>query len=120
MARHFHRCTVTTQGEMEEFQKLSVTTPCMLIPNGVDTTYFSPNGRSGDSSNAIIFLGRMDYFPNIDGIHYFAKDIFPIIRDRKPDVELRIIGSNPVKSVRELAKLPNISVTGHVPDVRHT
>ena len=61
----------------------------------------------------------MDYFPNIDGIHYFAKDIFPIIRDRKPDVELRIIGSNPVKSVRELAKLPNISVTGHVPDVRH-
>jgi hypothetical protein len=109
---------LTTRGELEEFQKLNVDRPSKVIPNGVDINYFRPNGEPLESNPVVVFLGRMDYFPNIDGIHYFARDIFPIIRARKPDVELRIIGSNPVKSVRELAKLPNISVTGHVPDVR--
>lgn len=118
IALQFHRCTVTTQGELDEFHKLGVPTPCLLIPNGVDTAYFASNGRSGNGSNAIVFLGRMDYFPNIDGIQYFAKDVFPIVRQKRPDAVLRIVGSNPSKSIRELAKMPNVSVTGHVPDVR--
>jgi sugar transferase (PEP-CTERM/EpsH1 system associated) len=118
MAGQFHRCTVTTQGEIEAFQALSVATPCFLIPNGVDTTYFAPNRAPGVCSRAIVFVGRMDYFPNIDGITYFAREILPIIRHKRPEVELRIVGSNPTKSVQQLAKLPNVLVTGHVPDVR--
>jgi len=118
IARRFNRCSVTTQGEMEEFHKLGVTTSCRLIPNGVDTEYFTPDRWNSASSRVIVFLGRMDYFPNIDGVNYFVKEIFPIIREKREDAELRIIGSNPAKSVRELRKLPNISVTGHVRDVR--
>jgi glycosyltransferase involved in cell wall biosynthesis len=84
----------------------------------VDTEYFTPDRWNSASSRVIVFLGRMDYFPNIDGVNYFVKEIFPIIREKREDAELRIIGSNPAKSVRELRKLPNISVTGHVRDVR--
>jgi glycosyltransferase involved in cell wall biosynthesis len=60
----------------------------------------------------------MDYFPNVDGINFFAKEIFPLIRNKRPGAALRIVGSNPVKSVQELAKGPNVSVTGYVADVR--
>src|SRR5262249_12969953 len=63
-------------------------------------------------------LGRMDYFPNIDGVCYFAQEIFPIVREKVPHVEFRIVGSNPSSRVRNLAKGQGITVTGHVADVR--
>jgi sugar transferase (PEP-CTERM/EpsH1 system associated) len=118
VAGHFHRCTVTTQAEKEQFESLGTATPCDVVPNGVDTTYFYRNGNSAGKRPAIVFLGRMDYFPNIDAVCYFAEKIFPLIQRRVPDVEFRIVGSNPPAHVRDLAKNPEIVVTGHVSDVR--
>jgi glycosyltransferase involved in cell wall biosynthesis len=60
----------------------------------------------------------MDYFPNVDGAIYFARNIFPIVRRSVPNAELRIVGSNPTNAVRRLATIPGITVTGHVVDVR--
>jgi polysaccharide biosynthesis protein PslH len=112
------RCTVTTAGEQEEFESLQVCTPRTIIPNGVDTSYFSPANVSTGTASSIVFLGRMDYFPNIDGVCYFAEHILPLIRKAAPEVEFRIVGSNPARRIRELGKKPGIVVTGHVPDVR--
>jgi sugar transferase (PEP-CTERM/EpsH1 system associated) len=117
-AQRVDHCLVATQGEKDEFQRLDVSTPCSVIPNGVDTTYFSSNGYSTRSTGAVVFVGRMDYFPNVDAVCYFASEILPLLREKIPNVEFRIIGSNPVRRVRELAKTPGIVVTGHVPDVR--
>jgi len=117
VARSFDRCTVITQGEMGEFKDLRVSTPCSVIPNGVDLSYFS-SSTAGDVGATVAFLGRMDYFPNIDGVCYFAEKILPRIREKMPHVEFRIVGSNPTRRVRELAKIPGTVVTGHVPDVR--
>jgi sugar transferase (PEP-CTERM/EpsH1 system associated) len=119
IARHFHQCVVISRGELEEFQRLEVGVPCTIVPNGVDTGYFFYDAANRNESSTIVFLGRMDYFPNIDGVHYFVRDMFPLIRQKLPSVELRIIGSNPAKSVRDLAKIPNVSITGYVQDVRH-
>jgi sugar transferase (PEP-CTERM/EpsH1 system associated) len=118
VARRFERCTVTTRGELEEFHTLDAGVPCTLIPNGVDTEYFSSNGSRKEKGPVIAFLGRMDYFPNIDAVGYFVNEIFPIIRHKRPDARFRIIGSNPAAKIRALAKCDGISVTGHVPDVR--
>jgi sugar transferase (PEP-CTERM/EpsH1 system associated) len=118
VARRFKHCTVTTQGEMEEFNALETAVPCDLIPNGVDIAYFSMNGTRKEVGSVIAFLGRMDYYPNINAVMYFVEQIFPRIRQLKPDAQFRIIGSNPAAKIRALAKLNGISVTGHVPDVR--
>jgi sugar transferase (PEP-CTERM/EpsH1 system associated) len=117
VAGHFDQCTVTTRGELEEFEKLGLILPRTIIPNGVDSQYFRSNSPRGDP-NVIVFVGRMDYFPNIDGMLYFTKDIFPVVRRSVPDVQLRIVGSNPSRAVRDLASMPGVTVTGHVPDVR--
>jgi len=117
LALRFDRCSVTTQREKESFEALQVPTPCNVIPNGVDTSYFRRTGNS--FAPVVLFLGRMDYFPNIDGILYFVHQVLPLIRKRMPNVEFRIVGSNPSSKIRELAKIPGVLVTGHVPDVRH-
>jgi sugar transferase (PEP-CTERM/EpsH1 system associated) len=117
LAGKFDQITVTAQGEKEEFETFGIPTPCTLIPNGVDFTYFQeiPNRQV---KPVIVFLGRMDYFPNVDGVTFFCKSIFPAVRAKFPNAEFRIVGSNPIASVRDLATIPGVSVTGYVKDVR--
>jgi sugar transferase (PEP-CTERM/EpsH1 system associated) len=119
MATRFHHCTVTAQGELDEFRDFNAPVPCTLIINGFDSAAFQNivHKETADSP-VIVFVGRMDYFPNIDGILYFANEILPIIRRTVPQAKLQVVGSNPSRKVRELATIPGVSVTGHVPDVR--
>jgi sugar transferase (PEP-CTERM/EpsH1 system associated) len=118
LAAEFDLCTATTMGELEEVRELNAGVPSAVIPNGVDLSYFHPRPENPKDSAVLAFLGRMDYFPNIDGTLYFARHIFPLIRRSVPQAEFRIIGSNPSREIQNLAKLPGISVTGHVADVR--
>src|SRR5262245_28437598 len=71
VAGYFNRCTVTTPGELKEFEKLHTNVACSVIPNGVDGQYFRARASSGNPYE-IVFIGRMHYFPNIDGALYFA------------------------------------------------
>jgi sugar transferase (PEP-CTERM/EpsH1 system associated) len=116
LALRFDRCSVTTRREKDSFDTLKASTPCTVIPNGVDTSYFRQH--EGRKNDVIVFLGRMDYYPNIDGVYRFVRDVFPLVRDRSPNVTLRIVGSNPSRRIRDLARIPGVEVTGHVPDVR--
>jgi glycosyltransferase involved in cell wall biosynthesis len=97
---------------------MGVSKPLTVIPNGVDAAYFRPENHALAEPKVIVFLGRMDYFPNIDGICWFAKEMFGTICSRVPGVELRVVGSNPVPAVKKLAEIPGVTVTGFVKDVR--
>jgi len=54
---------------------------------------------------------------NIDAACWFTRHAWPAIHQRFPEWRLTLIGSNPAASVRELAREPNVEVTGTVPDV---
>jgi glycosyltransferase involved in cell wall biosynthesis len=88
-----------------------------FIQNGVDLDYFSAVQHNG-ARKSIIFTGAMDYFPNIDSVNFFAREVLPIVRSSIPDARFLIVGSNPSKEVRILARLPGVTVTGTVKDVR--
>jgi sugar transferase (PEP-CTERM/EpsH1 system associated) len=118
LAQQSDYCTLTTEGEALEFRKLHVGVPFTVIPNGVDTAYFGQRPLAHDSAS-IVFLGRMDYFPNVQGVSDFVQKVFPLIRQSVPTAEFRIVGSNPTRAVQALARVPGVSVTGHVADVRH-
>jgi sugar transferase (PEP-CTERM/EpsH1 system associated) len=93
----------------------------VCVSNGVDSDYFSPD-RSYESpykpgNLALAFVGAMDYWPNVDAVSYFARDILPTVRRRLPQSRFYIVGSNPAPEVMALAS-ENVIVTGRVPDVR--
>jgi polysaccharide biosynthesis protein PslH len=118
LAARFDRITVTTRGEGDTFRALDVDRPFRVIPNGVDTSYFKPRPDPGPEGRTLVFLGRMDYFPNVDGVRWFVSDVWPRVQRQLPDARLRIVGSSPVAAIRRLADLPGVTVTGSVPDVR--
>lgn len=96
-----------------------------VIPNGVDTTYFSAshipdmqkNTESGIYKTSILYVGAMDYHANIDGVTWFAREIWPEIAAKHPEFEFTIVGRRPSGTVRALAS-QRIRVTGTVEDVR--
>ena len=87
------------------------------IPTGVDVDYFSPV-HTPRLMTDLVFVGSMDWLPNVDGVLYFVRQILPLIRQRRPDCSIAIVGRTPPPEVTELARDRNILVTGTVADVR--
>ena len=88
------------------------------VPTGVDIEYFTPAAQVAKTAD-LSFVGSMDWSPNVDGIRYFVSEILPLIRARKPDCTLDIVGRSPEPAIRKLAEEdPRIFVRGTVPDVR--
>lgn len=88
------------------------------VPTGVDVDYFTPKNRAPEK-NLIVFVGSMDWMPNIDATHFFVNEIYPKIKKIKPEIKFAIVGRKPVDSIRALGKKDNsIIVTGTVNDVR--
>jgi sugar transferase (PEP-CTERM/EpsH1 system associated) len=82
--------------------------------SGVDFREFVCSGDERDPYT-IVFSGNLGYFPNVDAICWFAREIFPRIRREEPHVKLFIVGARPARKVRALSSLdPQIVVTGFV------
>lgn len=120
MARVFDHSIVVSEDERRVLQSRMGGGAVSVISNGVDLEYFSPSSSSAVEScrPKVVFTGVMDYFPNIDAVQYFCREIFPLVRRVVPDTQFFIVGRNPTRQVRQLQKQMNITVTGAVPDVR--
>lgn len=90
------------------------------VPTGVDVTSFTPKSVARMERSAdLVFVGSMDWLPNIDGCTYFVTKILPIIRQSKPDCKVAIVGRSPGKDILEMGQRDaNIVVSGTVPDIR--
>ena len=117
--------TFVTEGESNLFKKISPRAMQLVVPNGIDGTFYNGKRYEFDPENSrpispyIVFTGAMDYKPNVDAVCWFAKDIWPIIRKKLPALEFNIVGMNPTRQVRNLArKNQDIHVTGYVKDTR--
>ncbi|MGE3726006.1 MAG: glycosyltransferase [Candidatus Sericytochromatia bacterium] len=91
----------------------------MIIGNGVDHHYFSPQiwARS-DQEPVLCFTGAMDYAPNAEGITWFMQAVYPLLREKIGDFRLRIVGLNPGPEIQAFSAYPGVEVTGGVPDIR--
>jgi len=90
----------------------------LAVGNGVDTEHFRPQGRPADGPPTLVFTGTMDYRPNVEGVCWFAREVWPALKRERPDLRLMIVGRDPAPAVRRLAEPPGVEVTGSVPDVR--
>jgi sugar transferase (PEP-CTERM/EpsH1 system associated) len=117
LASRFDLCTATTRAEWETLESLGTGVPSGWFPNGVDSDYFAPSPEPYEP-DTIAFVGRMDYYPNQQCMFDFCAHTLPRLQARRPALRLLVVGADPPSAVRELQKLPGVTVTGSVPDVR--
>jgi glycosyltransferase involved in cell wall biosynthesis len=88
-----------------------------VVPNGVDTGRYASGPREVDGET-LLFIGKMDYRPNIDAISWFTAEIWPLIRGRRPRARLLIVGRDLRPEYQRLARLDGVEIIGAVPDER--
>jgi glycosyltransferase involved in cell wall biosynthesis len=91
------------------------------IPICVDVDTIQPVTPKSDSLD-ILHLGTMFWMPNVEGVLWFAREVWPIVRQQFPQATFTVVGKNPPASIRELATSSlqglgsGIVVTGYVAD----
>ena len=89
------------------------------VPTGVDLEYFAPPSAAPTHIADLVFVGSMDWLPNIDGMRFFVGEVLPLIRKSRPGCSLAVVGRLPTPEITAYAAAdPKITVTGTVPDVR--
>jgi len=117
IAALFNASCVVSRNEAELFRKYIPGITVDILENGVDADYFSALPRKAADIN-IVFVGVMDYPPNVEAVAFFADHVWSKIREVHPYARFIIVGARPAKSVLRLARIPGIEVTGYVTDVR--
>ncbi|MGL4552337.1 MAG: glycosyltransferase, partial [Gemmataceae bacterium] len=87
-----------------------------VVDNGVDTSYFTQDATAR-RPEVILFVGSLEWRPNLDGVRQMLDHVFPAVKAQVPEAELWLVGRNPPAWLREV-DVPGVKVHATVPDVR--
>lgn len=87
-----------------------------VVPTGVDLGKYRYDPTLRPSGFLVVFTGSMDWQPNIDGVEFFCRDIWPLVLQKIPHAKFRIVGRDPHPRVQRLSS-PSVEVTGTVPSI---
>ncbi|MFT7618971.1 MAG: sugar transferase (PEP-CTERM/EpsH1 system associated) [Planctomycetota bacterium] len=115
--RTLDRVILCTEPEAELLStRVNQPNKVVAIGNGAVPPDASKIPASRDSTK-VIFVGAMDYQPNIDAVNFAAQEIMPLVRQEISSAEFIIVGRDPTAEVRKLGQLPGVTVTGPVADI---
>jgi glycosyltransferase involved in cell wall biosynthesis len=90
-----------------------------VVDNGIDRAYFEQAPSVQRDPQRILFLGALDWRPNLDGVHLLLDTIFPAVRNQEPNARLVVAGRNPPAGlVARIAGIPGAELHANVADVR--
>ena len=112
----FHHIIAVSEHDRQQMLAMDPSCSITVVPTGVDTEKYSVAPPSQANPPKIVFLGSMDWEPNIDAVQYFCRDIFPRVRSQFPAAIFQIVGRNPHASVKQLAS-DFVEVSGTVPSI---
>jgi sugar transferase (PEP-CTERM/EpsH1 system associated) len=89
-----------------------------VLTNGVELDRLKPVSVPSNSPR-VVFCGVMNYSPNDEGMTWFVRDVWPLVRGERPDATLAVVGPDPKPAFQAMCQEDSsITVTGRVPDVR--
>ncbi len=94
-----------------------------LLPNGINSSHFSPNIAQAApqmqerEGAALVFTGKMDFRPNVDGVLWFVDEILPLIQTNDPPPTFWVVGQKPHAALEPLRAHPQVVLTGWVDQI---
>lgn len=114
--RRFDGVALTSQRDESMLLQDVPAARTVVIPNAVDLEAFRPN-ETPIEPNTLLFLGALDYHPNIEGMLFFLDEIWPLVLRRIPDAKLVVVGRNAPSTLLARSS-SNVTFTGYVDDPR--
>ncbi|MGC2323410.1 MAG: glycosyltransferase, partial [Terriglobales bacterium] len=117
--RRFEYLWTVSEEDKQYFAGCMPENRIQVIRTGVDASFFQRPPAALSSSNTLLFLGTLDWWPNQDAIVNFYRDILPHIRAAVPETEFLIVGRNAGAQLRALARsATGVKLMSSVEDVR--
>jgi glycosyltransferase involved in cell wall biosynthesis len=88
LGERFNVLSVCSQADREY---LNANVPVHVIPNGFEIPAVVHQRKPADQPR-LGFIGLLDYEPNCDGIQWFARECWPLIKQELPEARLRLVG----------------------------
>jgi polysaccharide biosynthesis protein PslH len=92
-----------------------------VIPNIYHNESFKDyNFEDGfQKGNTLLFIGTLNYKPNIDGLKWFIESVFNDFKKKYSDAKLLVVGRSPIDDIKKLCKSINgIELHGNPPDIK--
>ncbi|GAC1304815.1 MAG: glycosyltransferase family 4 protein [Mucilaginibacter sp.] len=118
-SQRFSRITLIAEADILDYKALLGVDRIDWLPYGIDVDYFTNDETIAREKGMIIISGNMGHAPNVDGVKYFCRDVFPLVLDSVPEARLWLVGINPSKEILKLSNGQNIIATGYVKDIKH-
>jgi sugar transferase (PEP-CTERM/EpsH1 system associated) len=119
VGRRARHTLVVTPREHDALAAIVPEARVQVIPLGIDIPALQRPAGPPPSPPRVVFTGVMNYAPNVDAAVWLTRSIWPLVRARRPDMSLDLVGASPSAAVRALHDADNgVRVTGSVPDVR--
>jgi len=117
-ARRYRHHLFCSQDDADTLRARHGALDCAVVPSGFDPASFRPDPAASPRERArLVFLGSMDYGPNVEAVVRFVRESLPLVRAARPEVLFEIVGASPAPEVRALAG-PGVQITGRVEEVR--
>jgi glycosyltransferase involved in cell wall biosynthesis len=103
-----------SDSDKKVLEKNGLKTPIEVLPLIHSIPPWRPH--IGALRGSLLFVGNFELDANVDGVRYFVREVFPLVRSRVPEARLTIVGNAAGSQIKSLAS-ENIDVLGFVPDL---
>ncbi|MBN1415461.1 MAG: glycosyltransferase [Bacteroidales bacterium] len=119
--RQINLCDVLvpiTARDKDHFDLLGNTRPSHICPAGIDMPedFEKDKHKNLSPPASLYFLGSLDWLPNLEGLLWFARKVFPELKKRHPVLEMHVAGRNAPAKLSQLLEKRGIRFHGEVSD----
>ncbi|MCA1763487.1 MAG: glycosyltransferase family 4 protein [Cryomorphaceae bacterium] len=102
--------------ELMHYQRLGYAGNSMTFPFAINTAEYIPEPEP-EEVNSVFHLGSMDWKPNVEGVQWFLREVWPKVRRANKNLTLYLAGRRMPEELLSL-KADGVDVVGEVPDAQ--
>jgi glycosyltransferase involved in cell wall biosynthesis len=89
----FDAIAAITEDDAQRLRALGCPEPVVFVPAGVELGRFQPDPAIQARPRTLFMIGSLNWLPNLEGLEWLLREVWPTIHAEMPDVELHIAGS---------------------------
>lgn len=91
----FDAIAAITEQDGERLRQLGCAAPIAVIPASFDLSRLMPDPAICAQPRTAFLLGSLNWLPNLEGLDWFLREVWPAVHAELPDLALHIAGSYP-------------------------
>lgn len=115
VVRHNDLILAISKGDQRLLASVCETRPLLFVPLG--TPMPASVSRDPAAAPSLLFVGAMSRRLNVEGMLWFLRGVWPVVREAVPEVRLHIVGGHPPPELRAWDDGERVFVPGFVDDL---